>query len=280
MAKVFYYIGEPFEPAILWQSVIQIIVQTILLQLKLRYRITGHSSSPSSSSTTVTTKATPISSHFRPHHKETESLGIHNHNKQQYSFKSNIKSLFTFLNNKSSFLKTLRIFSKFFLFTILFIPKYFIKLFDSNISRPFKFWQWDFQNKKYYWLTIIYISIILFFLQLLFGKFPCYNHTLGLISLCLESLVPLPQILLLRHTRTADGFKLTLLGSWLSGDVSRILYLVFGATDTEDLYLFVIFATLQLGLDLYVCGQYIYYGTHKDRKSTSYNQLNGIEMDK
>ncbi len=254
--KICFYISEPFEKAILIQSIVMVLTQIVLLKLTLRYKelITG---------SVLPTNEKPIHKSLTD---DDEKPVIH----ILIRWKNRLLKIW---NMGLSVTMIFRLFKHIIQLFLIDLTMSFIRLFDEYSIRPYRFWQW--RSERKYWKCLLYSVIILSILQLLFGKFPKYIRVLGISSLCLESLTPLPQILLLRHSRSAKGLSMALIVSWLAGDVSRLLYLIFGAADeTNDIYLFIIFAILQIVLNVYIFCQYIYYSRiQRKQRNEKSNEL-------
>lgn len=148
-----------------------------------------------------------------------------------------------------------RLFIVLFAGTALIIFKNFVKFFDPYYKRSFEFWQWN--NEKRYWLFLVEFAVISSTLTLMLRKYESYGSFIGSISLLIESLLPLPQILLLNRLKTINGFKTILLFSWYCGDLTKISYLVFGANNIS--FIFIFFALFQMFLDMIIGFQYVYY---------------------
>ncbi|KAH3678543.1 hypothetical protein WICPIJ_008836 [Wickerhamomyces pijperi] len=148
----------------------------------------------------------------------------------------------------------------------------FVRLFDPNYHRPFQFWQWPttsttaaagFLEISPYWKTIAYIELSIILTTFLFrGQLPFLGTIIGTFGLFIESLLPLPQILLLLKLQSIKGFKLMLLVSWICGDFTKISYLMFGEGDKGPL--FMIFAMWQMALDFYIGYLYVWFKFFKE----------------
>lgn len=218
--RICYYFIIPYEIALLRQSIIMIFIQCFLLKIALNYRPTNY---------------------------DTELLEqdtkILNDLKINFNESFNDKSFE--LNNLINFIKN----------TSLIIITKFIKFFDSKYKRIGKFWQWN--DQFAYWKFLFRFTIIMAFLTFWFIDYLKFGEFLGTFGLFIESLLPLPQILLLNKLKSIQGFKLLLLLSWLGGDFTKISYLIFGAKNISGIFLF--FALFQMSLDFYIAFQFIYY---------------------
>lgn len=130
-----------------------------------------------------------------------------------------------------------------------------LRLFDVYYKRPGFFWQWIDQDK--YWLFIGAFTLFFTTMTIFFQKSDTFGSTIGFFGLFVESLLPLPQILLLNRLRSVKGFKLVLLILWLCGDLTKLSYLFFGASDIS--IIFILAALFQMGLDLVILYQYFHF---------------------
>lgn len=131
----------------------------------------------------------------------------------------------------------------------------FIRFFDPYYRRKGSFWQWNEEYKYYLFLVQFYVINLI--TTLIFRDSLFYGKLVGTASLLVESLLPLPQILLMNRLKSVNGFKKVLLLSWYGGDLTKIIYLMFGAKNTTAL--FVIFGLFQMSLDIVIGAQYVYY---------------------
>lgn len=56
---------------------------------------------------------------------------------------------------------------------------------------------------------------------------PAYTQLLGLLSLGIEATLPIPQILKNQQSRSCAGFRLSVLGNWLVGDIMKMMFFFF-----------------------------------------------------
>lgn len=131
-----------------------------------------------------------------------------------------------------------------------------LKYFDNFYKRPYNFWQW-FDNEFKYWEFLVRFSLIITLVSLVGQNFRFYKHLIGILGLFTESILPLPQILLMHRVRSVKNFKWILLVSWLAGDFLKINYLIFGTDQVSSLFIFA--ALFQTFLDFFITGQYFYY---------------------
>ena len=108
---------------------------------------------------------------------------------------------------------------------------------------------------------------------MIFHENVMYSNIIGVLGLFIESLLPLPQILLLNRLQLVKNFKVILLLSWLGGDCTKLSYLLFGTDNI--LIIFIVAGLFQMSLDIYIAFQYLqfkYFTTNKN--------LNGGGLDR
>lgn len=87
---------------------------------------------------------------------------------------------------------------------------------DSS-NRPFALWQW--QQPKAYWRFLFQLLLTLAVLQIVFGTNSKYVALLGTLALGIEATLPIPQYLKNQRTRSVEGIRLSMLASWVLGDI-------------------------------------------------------------
>lgn len=230
MLRIAYYFIIPYEMALLRQSVVMIVIQSVLLKVSLIYRPSDHSEHYADKKTRLIEDLKHLKGLYFPQHE------------------INIKNVLLFIRDS--------------IFT-LFLHS--LRFFDPSYKRIGKFWQWE--SEKAFWRFLIRFAVIFTTLTLIFKDFKKFGEILGTVGLFVESLLPLPQILLLNQLKSVEGFKLLLLLSWLGGDTAKISYLIFGAKNISPLFLF--FALFQTALDLYIAFQYIFFKYYYTKETDS-----------
>jgi len=131
---------------------------------------------------------------------------------------------------------------------------------ELGISRPYNFWQW--RSPKPYWQFLLYLFIILTALELFFSPSPSlyatYSAFIGYLGLSIEAILPLPQILANNKTRSCKGFRLSVLASWIAGDVFKMFW--FFTATTPIPWSFKMCGIFQMGCDFFLGFQYWVYG--------------------
>ncbi|RKF77116.1 PQ-loop repeat-containing protein 1 [Golovinomyces cichoracearum] len=126
-------------------------------------------------------------------------------------------------------------------------------------SRPYNFWQW--RSPKPYWRFILYLLISLIAMELLlspiYSLYSLYSATIGVLGLSVEAILPLPQIISNHHSRSCKGFRLSVLASWLAGDLMKMFW--FFTTTSEVPWTFKFCGIFQMCCDVYLGVQYWMY---------------------
>jgi len=79
-------------------------------------------------------------------------------------------------------------------------------------------------------LFLAYFFIALCVLQAVFGSFAAYTTILGYVALAVEATLPIPQIISNEKNRSVKGFRLSVLGNWLLGDVMKMTFFFLSET--------------------------------------------------
>jgi len=131
---------------------------------------------------------------------------------------------------------------------------------DFEIPRPYNFWQW--RSHKPYWQFLLYLFIALTALELLISPIPTlysiYSASLGAIGLSIEATLPLPQILSNYQSRSCKGFRVSVLASWIAGDIMKMFW--FFTATSEIPWTFKLCGIFQMCCDLFLGMQYFVYG--------------------
>ncbi|ODV80875.1 uncharacterized protein CANTADRAFT_4870 [Suhomyces tanzawaensis NRRL Y-17324] len=237
--RILYYVIAPYEITLLRQSVVMIFIQCILLKVSLHYRPNNYDPdflSPMPMFRNEINSSLP---------RRLSASGNAVDHGNYYANKSLISSL-GFL--AADGFKIVRIYLQ-----VSFSQA--LKFFDVYYQRPFFFWQW--KNEAPYWSFVAKFSGVFAFLTLVFRNNQTYGNFIGVLGLFIESLLPLPQILLLNRLGSVKNFKIILLLSWLGGDLTKISYLVLGTDNVSPI--FIIAGLFQMSLDLFIAWQYLHF---------------------
>lgn len=85
-----------------------------------------------------------------------------------------------------------------------------------------------------------------------------YSSTIGYVGLSIEAILPIPQIITNQRTRSCKGFRLSVIASWIGGDMMKMLW--FFTATTEIPLGFKICGMFQMCCDLFLGFQYWIYG--------------------
>ena len=113
-----------------------------------------------------------------------------------------------------------------------------------------------------YWQSLLYFFIGLTVLELLLapfsGIYPAYSSFIGYVGLSVEATLPIPQLLANARTRTSRGLRVSVLASWIIGDMMKMFW--FFTSTTEIPWSFKICGMFQAGCDLLLGVQYLMWG--------------------
>lgn len=82
-------------------------------------------------------------------------------------------------------------------------------------KRPWQLWQWA--DTRTYWRFLAQFLAGLVVLQIILGQSAFYVTLLGMTALTIEATLPIPQFLQNLRTRSVEGVRLTMIGSWVFG---------------------------------------------------------------
>lgn len=236
--RILYYTISPYEVSLLRQLVVMVVIQCVLLKISLMYR----------------------PKNYRPEYLEPFPIFKNelNSNLPNYLLASTYPTQHANYDNEAMVRLLIKmgqdgyIYLKVYVITVF---NYVLKFFDVYYKRPKLFWQWN--DEVEYWKFIMRFSLFFTVLTVIFQNNEKYGSFIGVLGLFIESLLPLPQILLLSRLRSIKNFKSMLLLSWLGGDLTKITYLVFGTDNISRI--FIMAALFQMGLDIIIAFQYLHY---------------------
>lgn len=239
--RVSYYLITPYEVTLLRQSIVMIFIQLLLLRVSLIYRPEDSKYDNLEPVETLPELFQDVWAQYFP---------ANPFNVYDTDWKPLLKSL--------SWKNLLG-----FIYKILLVLVYkFLKFFDPSFKRFKGFWQWN--DDRVYWKFLLTFGSLQFLITLFISKVLNWEafsqwigSFIGSLGLFIESLLPLPQISIFYKLKSVQGFKLIILISWLCGDILKISYLVFGASNISIIFL--CFGLFQMSLDIYIACQYIYY---------------------
>ncbi|KAK6463232.1 hypothetical protein DFJ63DRAFT_312555 [Scheffersomyces coipomensis] len=251
--RIYYYFISPYEVTLFRQSCNMIIIQCILLKISLNYR-------PYNYDPDFLTPI-PLFKHelntILPRRLSASTYPVEH---ESYYIDNSLSKSIVYIITDAY--KYMRLYGY-----ILFSQS--LKFFDVFYQRPYQFWQW--KDEMIYWKFITVFAGIFGILTLLFHQYVLWGQILGILGLFIESLLPLPQILLLNRLQSIKNFKIILLLSWLGGDLIKLSYLLFGASNIS--IIFIIAALFQMALDLIIAYQYLYYKSIELNNDDDGNEL-------
>lgn len=222
--RILYYFITPYEASLLRQSFSMVFIQCILLRTSLKYRPGSYNPENLAELPDLLEELSNVPKALvSPYSYDQSDFYIHQ-----------FQAAFQYLS-------------------VWF--KQGLRLFDVYYKRPGYFWQWV--DLKYYWLFIGKFTLLFTVLTVFLQKSAIFGTTIGFIGLFVESLLPLPQILLLNRLGSVKNFKLILLVLWLCGDLTKLSYLFFGASNIS--LIFILAGLFQMGLDLVILYQYFHF---------------------
>lgn len=284
--RVAFYFGEPYEASLLWQALIMIAIQVVLLSLALQYRspnlvytkgddfftqpiggTAGGSNSRGNSLLDVDPAKAQLSMASKTDPRRN-SLSEVVHNLRPARSVSVLRTVVELPDAAASSVPVAQGFAT----RIVPLARKLSRMIRTTTatssgsflaytppgygSRPMNLWQWN--SDEVYWQFLLLLCAVLVVLHLLLGTWCwAYIQLLGLVGLMIEAVLPVPQILTNAQLESVQGFRLSLMASWLAGDVSKLTYFRYG---TENLApQFVVCTVVRLALDLFVGVQYVFY---------------------
>ncbi|RPB20058.1 hypothetical protein L211DRAFT_842092 [Terfezia boudieri ATCC MYA-4762] len=121
--------------------------------------------------------------------------------------------------------------------------------------RPYHFWQWG--PQKPYWDFLLLFTLGTFTLQLLLGSSATYTALQGFLALGVEATLPIPQVLQNYRAKSCNGFRFSVLASWILGDIMKQVF--FFSAEKISLQ-FKLCAGFQMLMDLVLGWQFWRYG--------------------
>ncbi|GBL48410.1 hypothetical protein ACI3LY_002681 [Candidozyma auris] len=222
--RILYYFVVPYEVSLLRQSFSMVFIQCLLLWTSLKYR-------PKTYNPDNLAELPDLSEELSNVPKALVSPYSYDQSEFYY-------------HQLSSILQYISVWGK-----------QGLRLFDVHYKRPGFFWQWIDQYR--YWSFLGKFTLLFTILTVFFQRSDTFGSTIGFFGLFVESLLPLPQILLLNRLGSVKSFKSVLLISWLCGDLTKLSYLFFGTSEIS--IIFILAAFFQMGLDLVILYQYFHF---------------------
>ncbi|KAF9999509.1 hypothetical protein BGZ65_005144 [Modicella reniformis] len=233
ITRIFFWIGDPFELPLLYQSILMIIVQLFLLEICVRYY--------------PWTVQLPMSvQHSIP--SSSRYMATNNNSNSDISVNSSGNGGLqsgnaTVLNSLGSD----------------HIPSRASRRHNAGWYREHamlwgvKFWNWP-TIWPYFLFVATYTSLLALSMHF-FQNGKVYVETLGLVALGVEATVPVPQALQNFRTKSTAGFSPTILLMWVVGDSVKVFYFIL----RQAKYQFVLCGCIQLCIDGVIIVQTLIY---------------------
>ena len=150
-------------------------------------------------------------------------------------------------------------------FSKTFKPKYYTWLICTKTLNPKYFWNWV-EEKEYYKFMIL-IIILLSSLSSIFKEKLLLFQIFGFLSAFFESVICLPQIILICRMKVTKNISFIMISLWLFGDCFRLFYNINYKAPLQ----LIIGISIQAFFDIIVLFQLILYrnNTFKDKKVNS-----------
>ncbi|KAN0022128.1 hypothetical protein ACTFIU_004296 [Dictyostelium citrinum] len=246
--RCYFWIGKQFDITLLYQSIVMIIAQLLMLHLcisiKSRESVTNSKSRRSNKQFNFqkTTTTTNI-----PNNNKTSNITIDENNNIDNNSHENINNNNYNNNNNNNdndneiIITTMKSNNT---------KNHFIFLNSAFFEN---FWEWD--NFSAYTIFLGGYSAFFLLLTTVYLYSPSYFEYLGTLSLTIESILGLPQLIQNYKKRSTKGLSLVLISSWFIGDLFKTLY--FYIKDQPSQFIFC--GTVQLIIDILISLQIIYY---------------------
>jgi hypothetical protein len=105
------------------------------------------------------------------------------------------------------------------------------------------------------------------------GLYAWYSTTIGYLGLSIEATLPLPQIFKNMQSRSCKGFRLSVLVSWIAGDMMKMFW--FFTATSEIPWAFKLCGIFQMFCDLFLGLQYWVYGEGESQQPAYPGRGNG-----
>lgn len=236
--RILYYMITPYEISLLRQSIVMVFIQCVLLKTSLHYR-------PSSYNPDYLQPYPVFKNELNSFLPRRLSASTNLTDHESYYQELILLTSKNLLKNARDLVHSYCVISF----------NQFLRFFDVYYRRPGYFWQWKEEAK--YWKFLLQFAGFFGILTALLINNENYGAAMGFLGLFIESLLPLPQILLLKRLKSVKNFKVVLLLSWLGGDLTKISYLLYGAKNVSCI--FISAGLFQMALDIIIAFQYLHY---------------------
>eukprot|EP00828_Plagiopyla_frontata_P012797 TRINITY_DN1738_c0_g1_i1.p1 TRINITY_DN1738_c0_g1~~TRINITY_DN1738_c0_g1_i1.p1 ORF type:complete len:207 (+),score=15.58 TRINITY_DN1738_c0_g1_i1:103-723(+) len=134
-----------------------------------------------------------------------------------------------------------------------------LKKIESNVEffSFYNFWRWG--NYINYVNFIIIFTIFAITMTTASIYHPFLVEIIGLLSLCIEACLPMPQFYKNVQTKNTSGLSYAMIGCWFFGDLSKLIYYIF----KNQPFQFIMCGLFQLFIDSCIVIQIRTYGKNK-----------------
>jgi uncharacterized protein with PQ loop repeat len=124
--------------------------------------------------------------------------------------------------------------------------------YDSKAKKK-GFWKWT--DFSYYIYFLIGFSGIVLVITTILGSSPAYFEFIGFLSLSIESMLGVPQLIKNHNSKSTQGLSVTMIATWFIGDAFKTVYFAFTGAPTQ----FLMCGALQLIVDILILAQISVY---------------------
>ncbi|EIE91238.1 hypothetical protein RO3G_15949 [Rhizopus delemar RA 99-880] len=144
---------------------------------------------------------------------------------------------------------------------------------EANGYERSTFWHWE--HYLNYIITLLVFTTLVALLYLVFHSHSIFIEILGVLSLGIESTLPLPQCISNYRHRSTQGFSLLVLVSWFLGDGFKLFYFVFTQSPAQ----FIACGSIQLFIDTLIVIEFILFSTYVKQRFNINNTEDELSED-
>ncbi|KAF9357750.1 hypothetical protein BGX26_003146 [Mortierella sp. AD094] len=234
--RIFFWIGDPFDVALLYQSILMTIVQLFLLELCVRYY-------PWTVQLPVPVTHSIPSSRLNSSNSNSSNANNNRGNISNRSPSPGANANATNLEPDHITTRASRYHSQ--------------GWYKEHVYRwGVEFWNWTTIGPYYLFLAVF--TLVVGLSLLIIGKTDFYVALLGLAALGIEATVPLPQAIQNYRSKSTAGFSPAILLMWVIGDSFKTYYYI----STGAKYQFVGCGIIQLCIDCVIITQTVIYSKY------------------
>ena len=124
----------------------------------------------------------------------------------------------------------------------------------------------------------MYLFITLTALELILSPSPelyaWYSTAIGYLGLSIEATLPIPQILKNFQSRSCKGFRVSVIVSWIAGDIMKMFW--FFTATSEIPWAFKLCGIFQMCCDMFLGFQYMSFGDEQPVKDHGLRSNSGF----